>query len=221
MTSVEQVETWYNECVRKFRTLDDLFENPNALHATLDRVAGQKPIFQVMSQYHYFPGLNGGKYYFDNNGGLMKIANVHDSLAKALTYHETIHYILIEYAGLRGDFDNIKHNKAALKREMDIHEMITRDLTETALANDKESLFFSQYVQNYPIKLAEYAIISTMVGIGTLNILSALNTMRAEVSIISSLILALGLTTVLAYINSRFTKQVHGMPLPAIELGII
>jgi len=217
MVTLCQIETWYDECIGKVRTLDKLFENPEALHAALDSAAEEKPAFQIMPPHVNI--LAGGYYRSDGGISTICIKNADPAAAKMRTHHETIHHILVTYAAARGRWltgmTDIS-DKKAWKKELELNEKLTKDLTEIAIQDDENALFSAFYAQRFPTQTVLGVGISLCAAIGTAYLLNIFNVIPSYIFVLSNALLALCGCAALTYINTKHTRQAQAAPLPEI-----
>jgi len=136
MATIADVESHYDSCINKFRTLDDLFKDKEALNEALDYLESDfKPKFELGFR------LNPFKHPCSYNWmtGIIRTHNTSNSaVLKSCTYHETIHAILMLY-----DMEKVPgRNKLFLTT----NENLVMKLTDIALQDDSDALFESRWI---------------------------------------------------------------------------
>ncbi len=185
MTTLTEIESYYDSCLQRFRSLEDLFEEPEALRATIDNLERNKPQFR----FNYF-----GMSYCRTDKNIVAINRwlSKDGL-KAVSYHETIHMLLHKYAEQRGRISMFlsrdaltgiiskiaEQEKAKAEESVKIlaaaekalGESITNGLTDIALQNDKAALFENRWHAHrvkYPAPIIIQYVAPMFIGIGSI-----------------------------------------------------
>jgi len=136
MATIADVESHYDSCIKKFRTLDDLFKDKEALNEALDYLENEfKPKFEL--GFRFNPFKHPCSYSWMK--GKIRTYNTSNSAAlKGCVYHETTHAILMLY-----DMEKVPgRNKLFLTN----NENLVMKLTDIALQDDPDALFESRWI---------------------------------------------------------------------------
>jgi hypothetical protein len=138
MATIADVESHYDSCINKFRTLDDLFKNKEALNEALDYLESDfKPKFELGFRLDPFkhPCCQ------DWQNGIIRTYNTSNSAElKGCTYHETTHAVLLVYEMVKGP----DRNKFFLTQ----NENLVMKLTDIALQDDANALFETRWIHH-------------------------------------------------------------------------
>ncbi len=144
MATIADVESHYDSCIKKFRTLDDLFKDKEALNEALDYLESDfKPTFELGFRFDF--SKQPCSYSWQK--GMIRTYNTSNSAAlKSCTYHETTHAILLVYEMVKCQ----ERNKIFLTQ----NENLVITLTDIALQDDADALFESRWT-HYKVSSVE------------------------------------------------------------------
>ncbi len=173
----QELEIYYEECIRKFSTYSEYFEDQKAFKKTINDSLNNKP--RLLAREPKYPGLFSfwywlsprdefwqeskklrEKYFFAGRYSFAekRIEIPNDRTkgeTKATTYHETLHHIILGYCFESNrlitkddaDYSKIKRNVA----EFWTHEGLVNYFTDLLLEDDKEALFYERWL-SYKLK---------------------------------------------------------------------